>query len=82
MFDFISYTLPLLARIPFVSLLDLDASGKPGAGLEMGNLVWLGNYDECVGIDGAHFCTMKNIEVTYQKQSLVSFWVLIFNLAI
>ena len=46
----------------FVHLTDWDATGKPGAGLYSGNLVWLGNYDECQAQDEGLYC-LANIRV-------------------
>lgn len=28
----------------------IDAWGKPGAGIKGGNIVWLGNFDECMAV--------------------------------
>ena len=35
---------------------DWDATGKPGAGIYSGNLVWLGNYDECQAQENGLYC--------------------------
>ncbi|EDV25543.1 uncharacterized protein TRIADDRAFT_55740 [Trichoplax adhaerens] len=36
----------------------IDATGKIGAGILVGNLVWLGSYDECLSIKTTHYCTV------------------------
>jgi len=33
----------------------IDAAGKPSAGIETGNFVWIGSYDECVNITATVF---------------------------
>lgn len=33
----------------------LDALGKPPAGLLRGKFAWLGDYDECIGIEAEEF---------------------------
>ena len=36
---------------------DLDATGKPPSGILVGNLAWLGSYEECTKyVPGAHYC--------------------------
>lgn len=37
-------------------VLDIDAMGKPGAGIKFGNMAWLGSYSECKAIPGASYC--------------------------
>ena len=41
--------------------IDIDAFGKPGEGILEGNLWWMGSYGQCVRMDEAHFCSMKNV---------------------
>ena len=43
--------------------LDLDAEGKPGAGIELGNMNMVGSYQECINIKNAHYCSMLNVLV-------------------
>ena len=50
--------------LSFYTSTDLDASGKPGAGLYRGNVFMLGNFDECINISSnAHYCMMNNVEI-------------------
>ena len=35
--------------------LDIDALGKPGAGITYGNIKWFGAYDQCRGIKKSYF---------------------------
>lgn len=58
-----SFFLIQVLSILFFIRLDLDALGKPGSGLFLGNVYLLGSYDECMNIDGAHYCTMLNVKV-------------------
>jgi len=37
----------------------LDADGRPGSGINEGNLNWLGSYRECTETSFAHFCVSK-----------------------
>ncbi|XP_071491470.1 nose resistant to fluoxetine protein 6-like [Diadema antillarum] len=47
----------------------LDATGKPQAGILVGNWAWLGHFDECMGISGFKYCaayfqvTLPNITI-------------------
>ncbi|XP_071786154.1 nose resistant to fluoxetine protein 6-like isoform X2 [Asterias amurensis] len=34
----------------------LDAFGKPGSGLLVGNTAWLGSYDECMDLEEFNYC--------------------------
>ena len=40
---FLSYQIEIIFSV-------LDATGKPGAGLKTGNIVWQGDYEECMGV--------------------------------
>ena len=42
-----------------MSILVLDADGRPGSGINEGNLNWLGSYRECTETSFAHFCVSK-----------------------
>lgn len=48
----------------------LDAFGKPGAGITLGNGRWFGSYKECMAIQGAHYCSYGKIFITSLKQFL------------
>ncbi|KAJ8042096.1 Nose resistant to fluoxetine protein 6 [Holothuria leucospilota] len=37
----------------------LDACGKPGAGILVGNINWLGHFDECDGLKDFHYCLVE-----------------------
>lgn len=60
----------LLKVLPF-----LDASGKPGAGVLEGNLIWDGAYDECMSYDYTAFCYATEIKLARANQSLFPQWV-------
>ena len=40
---FLSYQIEIIFSV-------LDATGKPGPGLKNGNIVWQGDYGECMGV--------------------------------
>eukprot|EP00794_Sanderia_malayensis_P018808 gene18808-20704_t len=41
---------------PFTLFTDLDAVGKPGSGIFLGNLLWPGSFSECHKIPDSHYC--------------------------
>ena len=44
-------------NIRFIIFSDLDATGKPPSGILVGNLAWLGSYEECTKyVPDAHYC--------------------------
>ena len=42
--------------------LDIDALGKPGAGITDGNVQWLGSYDQCRGIKKTYIKNETKLE--------------------
>ena len=52
----------MLWDITFLFITDIDATGKPRAGLFKGDVYMLGSYDECRNINGSHYCTLLNVE--------------------
>ena len=66
----------------FSSFLDIDSSGKPGAGILQGNLWWMGAYDQCVELKDAHFCSMTNVALVAGPNKTVFFHILYFHILI
>lgn len=49
----------------------LDAFGKPGAGILVGNINWLGHFDECDGLKDFHYCLVEfNISQVFKVQGI------------
>ena len=42
----------------------IDATGKLGAGILVGNLAWFGSFDECQQLKSAHYCTVAAVITT------------------
>eukprot|EP00111_Clytia_hemisphaerica_P024059 TCONS_00070940-protein len=40
-----------------------DANGKPASGILAGNVYWLGDYNECLGIPNSTFCTIIDLKI-------------------
>ena len=46
-----------------LSLVDVDASGKPGAGMLKGNMVWQGGFDECLEMTETKYCYITGVKL-------------------
>lgn len=50
----------------------IDATGKVGAGILVGNLGWFGSFDQCQQIKSAHYCTVA-AAITIPQSNTVLF---------
>lgn len=54
----------------FLSFSVVDSAGKPPSGLETGNVVWAGNYDQCLEVKAPVInITMKIGPIRYTHQA-------------